>query len=137
MTGTMSSDPILKMPSDFGYIERLNCCDLIINAPHSGDVEHIIIESQSCGVPLANTDDAGIMTEAVGDGGLLLQPVDVSWGRIGERIYLADSQAIADAIRSVKQNSALRRQLRQRGFNNVKAYSWSRMRETMVQVVRS
>jgi len=127
----------LQMPPGYGYIERINCCDLIINATHCGDFEHIIIEAQACGVPLAHTHDGGIMTEAVGNGGLLLRSLDVSWGRIGQRIYLVDPQAIAEAIRSVKQDPALRQQLQQCGLDNVKQYRWSHLRETMVQLVET
>jgi glycosyltransferase involved in cell wall biosynthesis len=127
----------LKMPESYSYVERLNCCDLIVNPAHSGDVEHIIIESQSCGVPLAHTDDGGIMTEAVGNGGILLRSIDKSWGRMGERIHLVDPEAISEAIRSVKDDLQLRQQLRERGFDNVQQFSWSRLREAMVQAVES
>lgn len=135
--GAESPAPAARMPPEYGYVERLNCCDLVVNAAHSGDVEHIIMESQSCGVPLAHTDDEGIMAEGMGDGALPLRPIDVGWGRIGERIYMVDPQAIAEAIRLVKQDVGLRRELRRRGFVNVKHYTWSRLREMMVEVVRA
>ena len=137
ITSENSSESTLQMPSSFGYIERLNCCDMIVNPAHSGDLEQIIIESQACGIPLANTDDNGIMTEAVGEGGLLLSAIDVSRGRIGERIYMVDPRSLAEAIRSVKENLSLRENLRQRGFENVRNYGWSRMREAIVRAVEN
>jgi glycosyltransferase involved in cell wall biosynthesis len=136
-TDIVSRQLACSMPVEYGYVERLNCCDLIVNCPHSGDVEHIIMESQSCGVPLAHTDDAGIMTEAVGDSAFLLKSTDVGWGRIGERIFLVDPESIADAIMTVKQDQVLREQLLQRGLNNAKRYPWSCLRNTMVELVQS
>jgi len=118
----------------YGYVQRMNCCDVVINAAHSGDVEHIILEAQSCGIPLLHTDDQGIMREAVGDGGRLLQPADTGWGRIGERIYMVDPSDMAQSIRTLKDDPALRSELQARGFENVKKYSWSRLREIMVEI---
>ena len=33
------------------YVDRINCCDVIVNVPHSGDIEQVILETQSCNVP--------------------------------------------------------------------------------------
>lgn len=134
---TVSVKSSAAMPAEYGYVERIACCDLIINCAHSGDVEHIIMESQACGVPLAHTDDEGIMAEAVGDSALLLKSLEAGWGRIGERIFLVDPNSIAEAIEIVKQDKNMREQLRARGLRNAERFSWSRLRQTMVDLVQA
>ncbi|MBC2714990.1 MAG: glycosyltransferase family 4 protein [Desulfobacteraceae bacterium] len=126
----------MQMPEYYGYAERINCCDLIVNASHCGDFEHIIIEAQSCGVPLAHTNDEGIMAEAMGLGGLKLKTIDVGRGRIGQRIFMACPGSITDAIQRVKQDPVLRDNLRERGFENTRQYSWSKLRHTIVELVQ-
>src|SRR4030042_1078874 len=122
----------ILMPKYYSYTERINCCDLIVNASHCGDFEHIIIEAQSCGVPLAHTNDEGVMAEAMGSGGLKLKTMDVGRGRIGQRIFLTSPGSITDAIQRVKQDPDLRRELQQRGFENSQKYPWSKLKNTIV-----
>jgi glycosyltransferase involved in cell wall biosynthesis len=130
-----SQDKRPQMPDHYSYVERINCCDIIVNVSHCGDFEHIIIEAQSCGVPLAHTDDEGIMAEAMGLGGLKLKAVDVSRGRIGQKIFLVSPDLIADAILSVKYDSSLRNKLRELGIENARQYPWTKLRNTMVSLV--
>ncbi len=135
-TGLMDSRKgQMEMPDHYGYVERISCCDLIVNASHCGDFEHIIIEAQACGVPLAHTNDEGIMAEAVGLGGLLLETIDVSRGRAGQRIFMACPQSIADAILTIKHDPVLANRLRRHGAENARQYPWARLRNTMVDLV--
>ena len=124
-----------NMPTHYRYVERINCCDLIVNVPHCGDFEHVIIEAQSCGVPLAHTDDSGIMTEAMGKGGIRLAAADTSYGKIGQHIVFACPKSIAEAIISVRENEVLRQELRERGLDNAHSCTWTHLGNTIVDIV--
>ena len=131
----LSDERPMLIPESYGYVERINCCDMIINAANCGDFEHIILESQACGIPLAHTDDCGIMTEAMGTAGLKLKASDVSRGQIGQRIFFANPKSIANAILSVKKKPAFAQKLRQRGVKRAKGYSWSKFQNAMVKLI--
>jgi len=125
------------IPSDFGYVERMNWCDLIVNPAHCGDFENVLIEAQACGVPLAATDDGGIMAEAMGAGGILLPPADVGRWKVGQRIFLVDVGALAEAIVGVKDDPDRRSGLRERGMENAARYPWSRLEEAAIEAVEA
>ena len=139
VSGTLStaSQNRPRMPADYTYVERMNCCDLIINVAHCGDFEQVLIESQACGIPLAATNDGGIMAEAMGDGGILLEPADINFWKAGQKCFLVSVDAIAKAILSVKKDASLRTELRERGFRNARNYSWDRLRAGAIQAVGS
>jgi len=126
-----------RMDADYTYVERINCCDLIINVAHCGDFEQVIIESQSCGIPLAATNDGGIMAEAMGDGGILLEPADITFWKAGQKCFLVSIDAIANAVLSVKEDAGLRAELRERGFMNARNYSWDRLRTGVIQAIET
>ena len=128
-------EEIIRIPNYYSYVERINICDVIINAAHCGDFEHIIIESQSCGIPLVHTNDEGIMKEAVGAGGMFLATKDVIWGKTGQKIYMTCSKSIADSVLSIKRDEALRKKLIINGIENARKYSWASLRSTMVKLV--
>ena len=123
------------MPSHYSYVERINCCDLILNVAHCGDFEQVLIEAQSCGVPLAATNDQGIMAEAMGDGGILLEPVDITFWKAGQRCFLVSIEAIAKAILSVKADASLRADLRIKGFENARQYPWERLKVATIEAI--
>lgn len=106
------------------YVGRLNLCDVIVNVPHSGDVEQVILEAQACEVPLLHTADGGVMSEALGDGGIGLPAADVQTGEWGQPLHLVDPATIADAIVRVVDDKALAAELRRAGRANARRYSW-------------
>lgn len=122
---TGSTTPPGQLPDGLSYVERLNLCDLIINVPHSGDIEQVILEAQACGVPLVHTDDHGVMAEAVGPGGILLQASDIGIGRAGEQIHHVATSDIAAAAVEVLTSPARAAELRQAGLANACRYPWS------------
>lgn len=123
------------MPSDFGYVDRMNCCDMVVNVAHSGDFEHVIIESQACGVPLAHTHDQGVMSEAIGKGGILLEACDINIGKIGQRLFFVAPDTITEAVLQVKNDPTFRKQLIRRGYLNAMKYPWDKMRKMAGDVV--
>lgn len=106
----------------YDYVERLNCCDLIINSSFCGGFELGIIEAQACGVPIAVTDDGSIMREVAGAGAYLLEPSDIGVWRTGAHQYFVAPTTIASAIRQVQNDMELRQRLRNGGFENAKKY---------------
>jgi glycosyltransferase involved in cell wall biosynthesis len=69
------------------------------------------LEAMSSGTPVV-TSNVSSLPEVVGDAALLIDPYD--------------SQAIADAMRRVLSEPALREDLRRRGFERVRHFSWER-----------
>ena len=131
----MSASAGPRMPQEYSYVERMNCCDLIVNASHCGGFERAIIESQACGIPIAGTDDKGTMTEVLGNGGILLEAIDVSFWKAGQRQYLISIPDTVQAIREVYNQPGLHAQLREAGFENARKYPWEKMCEVMVATV--
>lgn len=123
------------MPADYSYVERLNCCDLIVNVPYAGAFELVLVEGQSCGVPVAVTNDRGTMAEVVGDGALLLEPVDVGIHSAGGYQHFVAASTIAAAIRDVRNNPELRPALVERGFANVARYTIDPLRQAVRQAL--
>lgn len=118
MTGEYSLEAI-------SYVDHINRCDVIVNVPHSGDIEQVILESQACNIALAHTDDDGIMSEAVGSGGMLLPGRDIGTGRYGERVHHVAPSDIADAVVSILVDDQLRSTLRMAGMDNTTQYTWA------------
>lgn len=121
--------------SDLTYVERLNCCDVVINLPHSGDVEQVILEAQSCGVPLVHTDDGGVMAEALGDGGLAVASCDVGTGRFGQPLHHIAPADAADALQRVLTDPSLRAHLVAAGEENAATYGWGVLETAAVAMV--
>lgn len=90
-----------RIPEQFGYVERLNLCDLVVNAPHSGDFEQVLIEAPACGTPVAGTDDEGIMRAALGPGLPLAANVP-DLGNTGQSLHYVDLRSIIDAVRGLE-----------------------------------
>lgn len=126
----------LSIPAHYNYVERLNCCDLVVNVPFCGGFELVAIEAQSCGVPVAVTNDGGIMSEVVGEGGVLLDPVDMGvWGT-GARQFFVSPQTIAQTILSIKEDLHLQTELRSKGMHNASKYSWDLLKNAVVKVAQ-
>ncbi len=134
-TGAHQAAAVGAFPASLSYVDRLNCCDVVVNVPHSGDIEQVILEAQACGVPLVHTDDEGIMAEAVGAGGVLLPARDVGTGRCGERIYHVASADVADAVESILKDEALRSGLREAGMENASRDRWTALRTGACELV--
>ncbi|MGH3943118.1 MAG: hypothetical protein ACRDTG_31750 [Pseudonocardiaceae bacterium] len=122
-------------PSDLSYVERMNLCDVIVNVPHSGDIEQVILEAQACGVPLIHTDDRGVMAEAVGAAGILLPATDVGIGRAGEQIQHVATADIATAVSRLLRDDAAAADLRQAGLRNATNYPWTVLETEVCKVV--
>lgn len=120
----------------YSYVERLNCCDLIINPAFCGGFELITVEAQACGIPVAITNDRSIMQEVAGEGAYMLEPVDSSFWKLGGMQHFVAAETIQKAILELSENAALREQLMSRGFENVRRYSWKPLMKASVEVIK-
>lgn len=79
-----------------------------------------VLESQACGCPVI-TSTTSSLSEVAGEGALLVDPEDTS--------------AIASAMHRVATDPDLRQALVERGYRNVRAFSWSRCAETALNTI--
>ncbi|MCL5783775.1 MAG: glycosyltransferase family 4 protein [Patescibacteria group bacterium] len=82
-----------------------------------------ILEAQACGTPVI-TSNVSSMPEVAGDGAILVDPQNV--------------EEISGAISSIvsHQSSDVRQSLIQKGFDNVKKFSWEKCAEETVQLYK-
>ena len=79
------------------------------------------LEAMACGCPVVASNRTSV-PEVVGDAAVVVDPDDV--------------RALAGAIRRVLTDAALRERLRERGFTNLRRFSWERAAEETLQVMR-
>jgi len=79
-----------------------------------------VIEAQACGVPVV-VSNASSLPEIVGDSGILIDPNS------------ADS--IASGIKNVLTNNQTRSDLVEKGFENIKRFSWEKCAKETLQVL--
>lgn len=77
------------------------------------------IEAMASGIPVVSSN-AGSLQEVVGDGGLLVDPLN-----IGE---------LAEAIRTVLTDNTLWKSLKRKGLSHSKKFSWNRMAQEILQL---
>ena len=76
-----------------------------------------VLEAMACGTPVL-TSDVSSLPEVAGDAALLVPPTDV--------------EAIADGLRRLLEDAALRADLAERGRRQAASFSWERCaRETL------
>jgi len=122
-------------PASYSYVERLNCCDMIVNAPYSGAFELAALEGQSCGVPVAVTNDSGAMAEVVGDSAILLEPIDIGIHSSGGRQHFVAARTIAEAISMLQRDPELRATLVRKGFDNAARYTIEPLRQALTRAL--
>ena len=79
------------------------------------------LEAMACGTPVV-TANTSSLPEVVGDAGLTVDPLDV--------------EGLAEAMRRVLDNEALRQEMKVRGLQRAKDFSWTKTAQETVQVYR-
>lgn len=80
-----------------------------------------ILEAQSCGVPVIAGNNSS-MIEVVGDGAILVDPTNV--------------HEITEAINKIMTHQGTRKMLIERGFKNIKRYSWEKCADQTVEIYK-
>ncbi len=78
-----------------------------------------LLEAMACGTPVV-TANTSSLPEVVGEAGLMVDPSDVD--------------GLAEAMRQVLGDEALRQQMRERGLKRAKNFSWTKIAQETVQV---
>jgi glycosyltransferase involved in cell wall biosynthesis len=122
---------------DLGYADRLALCDIVVNTPHSGDVEQVILEANASGVAVVQTDDEGVMRDAAGQGAVLLPAVDVGTGPLGEAQYHVSAAQVGDQLVRLAKNPGARADLVVRGLENTVRFPWRTLEEAALAMIES
>lgn len=120
---------------DLGYADRLALCDVVLNTPHSGDVEQVILEANASGVALLHTDDEGVMRNAVGEGAVLLPAVDVGTGPLGEARHHVSAALVAAELVRLAKDPCAQGDLIARGSRNAARFPWSALEQAALTMV--
>jgi len=79
------------------------------------------LEAMACGTPVI-TANTSSLPEVVGEAGLTVGPLDV--------------EGLAETMRRVLGDEALQQQMRERGLQRAKSFSWTKTAQETVQVYR-
>ena len=97
--------------------EFYNAADLFVLPSFKESFGHVLVEALACGCPVVTSNITG-MPETVGGAGILIDPYSVN--------------SLADGMYKVLTNSELRQNLREKGLERVKSFSWENCaRETL------
>lgn len=130
------SDEIYKLPGKFGIKDQVKflgfVADKDLPALYSGAIALLfpslfegfglpILEAQACGCPVL-TSNISSMPEVAGKGAVLVNP-----------------ESVEDIIRGIErvQETGIRQQLIQRGFANLKRFSWEKCAKETLKVLES
>lgn len=94
-----------------------NAADLFVFPSFKESFGHVLVEAMACGCPVV-TSNVTAMPEIVGDAGILIDPYDVN--------------SLAEGIYKVLTNFKLRQELKRKGLQKAKFFSWEKCaRETL------
>lgn len=94
-----------------------NAADLFVLPSFKESFAHVLVEAMACGCPLV-TSNVSCMPEIVGDAGVLIDPYDVN--------------SLAQGMYKVLASKELRQDLRKKGLERAKLFSWEKCaRETL------
>jgi len=120
----------LKLCSEvnfLGYIKRgdlpkfYNLADVFLLPSFRESFPHVLVEALACGCPVV-TSNVTAMPEIVGDAGILVNPYDF--------------HDIAKGIYKVLSDESLREELRRKGLERAKLFSWEKCAKETLKVYR-
>lgn len=117
-------DPLMHI---IGYLEQedlvpcINAAQMVLLPSFYEGFGLPILEAQACGTPVI-TSNISSMPEVAGDGALLVNPYDVD--------------DIKKNISNLKLDQKLQQQLREKGFKNVKRFSWEKVIKETIDVYK-
>lgn len=112
----------IDSPSDEALASYYRGCEALVMPSLYEGFGVPVIEAQACGVPVI-TSNVTSLPEVAGEGAILVSPTD--------------STALAQAMQMVFVNSALKAELRVKGLENVKRYTWEAIVDKILPSLRS
>lgn len=100
-----------------------NAADLVVSTSWGEGFGLTLAESVACGVPVIAQNVSSI-TEVVGPGGLLIEPLTTITVTSGEDLWLPDVPAFSEAIEHLYLSAGARRKLGEAGREHIKQFSW-------------
>jgi len=100
-----------------------NAADLIVSTSWGEGFGLTLGEALACGTPVVAQNVSSI-TEVVGPGGILIEPLTTITVTSGEDQWLPDVPAFTDAIEHLYQAGGVRRKLGQAGRDHIMQFSW-------------
>lgn len=101
-----------ELPKFYSY------ADLLVHPSLTEGFGMTILEAMACGAPVISSK-GGSLPEVVGDAGILFDP--------------EDSNKLSELILTVINNEGLRKDMIEKGFNNVKRFSWDSTAEGILE----
>lgn len=100
-----------------------NAADLVVSTSWGEGFGLTLGEALACGTPVVAQNVSSI-TEVVGPGGVLIEPLTTITVTSGEDQWLPDVAAFSDAIEHLYQAGGVRRKLGRAGRDHIKQFSW-------------
>ncbi len=100
-----------------------NAADLVVSTSWGEGFGLTLAEALACGTPVVAQNVSSI-TEVVGPGGILIEPLTTITVTSGEDQWLPDVPAFTDAIEHLYQAGGVRRKLGAAGREHIKQFSW-------------
>jgi len=89
-----------------------------------------LVEAMACGLPVAHTK-YGAGAEVVGDAGILMEPYDWVVNKSHSRYANLSPESIAAEIEKMFLSPSLREQMRAKGIQRAKHFSWDAYRTAL------
>jgi len=107
--------------SDGDLPKFYNAADLFVLPSFKESFGHVLVEAMACGCPVV-TSNVTCMPEIAGDAGVLIDPYDVS--------------SLAEGMYQVLTDHQLRQELKKKGLQRARLYSWERCARETLEVYR-
>jgi glycosyltransferase involved in cell wall biosynthesis len=113
-----------------GLVDLYNMADCFVLPSQVEGFGLPLVEAMACGLPVAHTN-YGAGAEVVGSAGMLLDVNDWVVNKSHSRYANLSPQTIADAIEKMFMNSTFREDLRAKGIERAKKFSWDSYRTAL------
>lgn len=113
-----------------GLVDLYNMADIFVLPSQVEGFGLPLVEAMACGLPVAHTNYAA-GAEVVGNAGVLIDPHDWVYNKSHSRYANLSPQSIADVIEKMFLNPVLREELRSKGLERAKAFTWDAYRTAL------
>lgn len=107
-----------------GIVALYAQADAMLNPSTVDNMPNSVLEALACGLPVISTNVGGV-------------PYIVRHGETALLVPPGEPDAMAEAIRELKNDAVLRRSLREKGLAEIEQYSWPRVRQQWLDLYAS